>query len=113
MQLLVLLQEILHSYHYLKNFNLSIVAAIGAAAIYALSNERKQILLSVDYSVIVFFAAMFIVTSALWSSGTISMIMSYRKLRQFLGEYSKVLEFVSRFARILLESSCFKILIYL
>jgi Na+/H+ antiporter NhaD/arsenite permease-like protein len=69
--------EILHSYHYLKNFNLSIVAAIGAAAIYALSNERKQILLSVDYSVIVFFAAMFIVTSALWSSGAISMVLSY------------------------------------
>lgn len=37
----------------------------------------KTYLKKVDYSVLVFFAAMFVVTSALWSSGAISMIMSH------------------------------------
>jgi Na+/H+ antiporter NhaD/arsenite permease-like protein len=42
-----------------------------------LSKERREILYSVDYSVLVFFAAMFVFTYGLWSSGVISMIMSY------------------------------------
>jgi len=51
---------------------------LGAAALYLVSgNVRKDILRRVDYSVLVFFAAMFVVTSALWSSGAISMIISH------------------------------------
>jgi Na+/H+ antiporter NhaD/arsenite permease-like protein len=40
------------------NLSLSIIAMLGATALYALSKERREILVSVDYSVLVFFAAM-------------------------------------------------------
>lgn len=65
--------------HVLKvaDFGLSIVAMLGAAALYALSSERTQILKKVDYSVLVFFAAMFVVTSAMWQSGAISIITGW------------------------------------
>ena len=60
------------------NFSLSAVAMIGAAAIYALSGQRVAIMKSVDYSVLVFFGGMFVVTSALWSSGAVSLLfMNY------------------------------------
>jgi Na+/H+ antiporter NhaD/arsenite permease-like protein len=51
---------------------------LGAAAIYALSSQRREIMKSVDYSVLVFFGGMFVVTSALWSSGAVSLLfMNY------------------------------------
>jgi Na+/H+ antiporter NhaD/arsenite permease-like protein len=50
---------------------------LGAIALYTLSNnERREILYNVDYSVLVFFAAMFVFTAALWISGLIPDIMS-------------------------------------
>jgi Na+/H+ antiporter NhaD/arsenite permease-like protein len=49
---------------------------LGAVALYALSNERRELLYNVDYSVLVFFAAMFVFTAALWTSGLIPEIMS-------------------------------------
>jgi Na+/H+ antiporter NhaD/arsenite permease-like protein len=56
----------------------SVIALLGAGFLYLLSGtDRKEILRRVDYSVLVFFAAMFVVTSALWSSGAISMIISH------------------------------------
>lgn len=59
-------------------FSLSAVAMLGAAAIYALSSQWKEIVKSVDYSVLIFFAGMFVVTSALWSSGAVSLLfMNY------------------------------------
>jgi Na+/H+ antiporter NhaD/arsenite permease-like protein len=58
------------------DFNLSIVALLGATALYALSRDRIHIMKSVDYSVLIFFGAMFVVTSALWSSGAVSMIIT-------------------------------------
>jgi Na+/H+ antiporter NhaD/arsenite permease-like protein len=55
-----------------------VIALLGAAALYIVNGgNRKDILRGVDYSVLVFFAAMFVVTSALWSSGAISMITSH------------------------------------
>ncbi len=71
-----IISELLHFLH-IANVGLSVIALLGAAALYLVSSERKDILRRVDYSVLVFFAAMFVVTSALWSSGAISMIMSY------------------------------------
>ena len=54
------------------------IALLGAAALYLINGgNRIDILKNVDYSVLVFFAAMFVVTSALWSSDVISTIMSY------------------------------------
>jgi Na+/H+ antiporter NhaD/arsenite permease-like protein len=62
----------------IANFSLSAVAMLGAAAIYALSSQRVAIMKSVDYSVLVFFGGMFVVTSALWSSGAVSLLfMNY------------------------------------
>jgi Na+/H+ antiporter NhaD/arsenite permease-like protein len=63
--------------HATINLSLSIIVMLGATVLYALSKERKEILISVDYSVLVFFAAMFVFTYGLWSSGIISLILSY------------------------------------
>lgn len=73
-----ILSEFLHFFH-IANIGLSIVALLGAGMLYLVSgsNERKAILRGVDYSILIFFAAMFVVTSALWSSGAIPMIMSH------------------------------------
>ena len=73
------ISEFLRFFH-IANIGLSTVALLGAGVLYLVSgsnNERKEILRGVDYSVLVFFAAMFVVMSALWSSGVISMIMSH------------------------------------
>jgi Na+/H+ antiporter NhaD/arsenite permease-like protein len=56
------------------HLSLSAVGITGAAALYALSKHRMVILKSVNYSVLVFFASMFVVMSAMWSSGAISLI---------------------------------------
>ncbi|MDE1840377.1 MAG: anion permease [Thaumarchaeota archaeon] len=68
--------EVLRFLHVI-DIDISIVALIGAAVIYAASGQRYDILKSVNYTVLVFFAAMFVVTGALWSSGTISLFMKY------------------------------------
>ncbi len=71
-----IISEFLHLLH-IANVGLSVIALLGAGALYILSGkDRKDIFKNVDYSVLVFFAAMFVVTSALWSSGAISTIMS-------------------------------------
>lgn len=70
------ISEILHFIH-ITMFSLSIITMLGAAALYALSSDRREIIKNVDYSVLVFFAAMFVFTSALWSSGAVPMIMEY------------------------------------
>ena len=70
------LSEILHMLK-IADFSLSVVAMLGAAVLYAVSSERTQILKSVDYSVLVFFGAMFVLTSAMWSSGAISIITGW------------------------------------
>ncbi|MDE1815557.1 MAG: hypothetical protein KGI11_03240 [Thaumarchaeota archaeon] len=59
----------------IADLNLSLIALSGAAVLYVLSRDRKEIIQNVDYSVLVFFAAMFIVTAAVWSSGAIPMLI--------------------------------------
>jgi Na+/H+ antiporter NhaD/arsenite permease-like protein len=59
------------------DLSLSVVAMLGAAGLYAISSERTQILKAVDYSVLVFFAAMFVVTTSMWSSGAVSIITGW------------------------------------
>jgi Na+/H+ antiporter NhaD/arsenite permease-like protein len=72
-----IISEFLHLLH-VANIGLSVIALLGAGILYLLSGkDRKDIIKSIDYSVLVFFVAMFIVTSALWSSGGISLIMSH------------------------------------
>jgi Na+/H+ antiporter NhaD/arsenite permease-like protein len=68
--------EVLHFLH-VFDISISIVALIGAAVLYATSGQRYEMLKSVNYTVLVFFVAMFVVTSALWSSGAISLFMKY------------------------------------
>jgi len=67
---------LLHVYK-VADFSISIVAMLGAAALYALSSERTQLLRNVDYSVLVFFAAKFVVTSSMWQSGAVSIITGW------------------------------------
>jgi len=72
-----IISEFLHFLH-IANIGLSVIALLGAGTLYLVNGgNRKDILRRVDYSVLVFFAAMFVVTYALWSSGAISMIMSH------------------------------------
>jgi Na+/H+ antiporter NhaD/arsenite permease-like protein len=68
-----IISDVLHFLGIL-NFSLSAVAMIGATAIYAVSNQRTQILKMVDYSALVFFVGLFVFTSALWSSGAVSIL---------------------------------------
>jgi Na+/H+ antiporter NhaD/arsenite permease-like protein len=72
-----IIAEVIHLFFNVATFSISIIAAFGATALYAVSKERRQILFDVDYSVLVFFAAMFVFTSGLWSSGMVSMIISH------------------------------------
>jgi Na+/H+ antiporter NhaD/arsenite permease-like protein len=66
--------EVLHFLHIFE-INLSIVALLGAATIYAVSRSRYEILQNVNYRILVLFVAMFIVTSALWTSGAVDLFL--------------------------------------
>ncbi|HEU5487554.1 MAG TPA: SLC13 family permease, partial [Candidatus Nitrosotalea sp.] len=68
--------EILPFVH-LAEVPISLVAMTGAAVLYAASSQRREIVKKVDYTVLVFFVAMFVVTAALWDSGAISLFMKY------------------------------------
>ena len=68
--------EILHFVH-LAEVPISLVAMAGAAVLYATSSQRREIIKKVDYTVLVFFVAMFVVTAALWDSGAISLFIKY------------------------------------
>lgn len=72
-----IISEILQFAFHIAGLSLSVIAMLGATALYALSSERRNILVSVDFSVLVFFAAMFVFTYGLWSSGIISLAISY------------------------------------
>lgn len=56
---------------------ISLVAMAGAISLYSLSGRRQDIAKGVDYKVLIFFAAMFVVTTALWSSGAVSLFMKH------------------------------------
>lgn len=66
--------EVLKFMH-VADISLSLIAISGAAVLYAVSRDRREIMQNVDYPVLVFFAAMFVVTAAVWSSGAIPMII--------------------------------------
>jgi Na+/H+ antiporter NhaD/arsenite permease-like protein len=72
-----IISDIIQFAFHIANLSLSIIAMLGATALYALGKERREILVSVDYSVLVFFAAMFVFTYGLWSSGIISLVISH------------------------------------
>ena len=65
------------AYHTKANLSLSTIALLGATALYALAKERMEILVTVDYSVLVFFAAMFVFTYGLWTSGFVQVVLSH------------------------------------
>src|SRR3989442_15973137 len=67
-----IVSEVLH-FLGIADFSLSAVAMLGAAALYALSSQRSEIIKSVDYSVLIFFGRMFEITSSLWSPSAVSM----------------------------------------
>jgi Na+/H+ antiporter NhaD/arsenite permease-like protein len=56
------------------HFSIGAIALLGASCMYAFNRQRREILKSLDYPIIVFFVAMFVVTSALWSSGALSIL---------------------------------------
>jgi Na+/H+ antiporter NhaD/arsenite permease-like protein len=72
-----IISETIQFAFHIASLSLSVIAMLGATALYALSSQRRNILVSVDYSVLVFFAAMFVFTSGLWSSGIISLAISH------------------------------------
>jgi Na+/H+ antiporter NhaD/arsenite permease-like protein len=58
-------------------FSISIITIMGATILYAMSKERTELIKNIDYSILVFFAAMFVFTTGLWTSGLISEILTY------------------------------------
>ena len=71
------ISEVLQFLFHVVYFSISVVAVLGATALYAFSRERRELMYNVNYSVLVFFAAMFVFTSALWISGLIPEIMMH------------------------------------
>jgi Na+/H+ antiporter NhaD/arsenite permease-like protein len=71
------ISEILQFLLHVVYFSISVIAVLGATTLYASSSERRELLYNVNYSVLVFFAAMFVFTSSLWTSGLISDIMTH------------------------------------
>jgi Na+/H+ antiporter NhaD/arsenite permease-like protein len=72
-----IISEVVSYFYNIRSLSISIIAMFGATALYAFSKERREILYSVNYSVLVFFAAMFVFTYGLWSSGVIPGIITY------------------------------------
>jgi Na+/H+ antiporter NhaD/arsenite permease-like protein len=60
-----------------RGFSISVITITGATMLYTISKERTELIKSIDYSVLIFFAAMFVFTAGLWTSGLISEILSY------------------------------------
>ena len=71
------ISEVLQFLFHVVYFSISVIAVLGATALYAFSTERRKLMYNVNYSVLVFFAAMFVFTSALWTSGLIPEIMMH------------------------------------
>ena len=71
--------EILQFLNYFSDRGLStgLITILGAIVLYTVSKERAELIKSVDYSVLIFFAAMFVFTAGLWTSGLISEIISF------------------------------------
>ena len=68
------ISEVLHFLHIFE-IKLSVVALMGAVTIYAISRSRYEIIKNVNYRILVLFVAMFVVTSALWSSGAVDLFL--------------------------------------
>src|SRR5918996_829977 len=58
-------------------YSISTITIMGATILHALSKERTELIKSIDYSILIFFAAMFVFTAGVWTSGLISEILSY------------------------------------
>ena len=71
------ISEVLQFLFHVVYFSISVIAVLGATALYAFSRERRELMYNVNYSVLVCFAAMFVFTSALWTSGLIPEIMMH------------------------------------
>ena len=71
------ISEVLQFLFHVVYFSISVIAVLGATALYAFSRERRELMYNVNYPVLVFFAAMFVFTSALWTSGLIPEIMMH------------------------------------
>ena len=71
------ISEALQFLYHVVYFSISVIAVLGATALYAFSRERRELLYKVNYSVLIFFAAMFVFTSALWTSGLIPEILMH------------------------------------
>ena len=71
------ISEILQFLLHIAYFSIGVIAVLGSTTLYAFSSERRKLLYEVNYSVLIFFAAMFVFTYALWTSGLISDIVTH------------------------------------
>ena len=62
-----------------RGFSISVITITGATILYTISKERTELIKSIDYSVLIFFAAMFVFTAGLLdkdiNTNSISIIM--------------------------------------
>jgi Na+/H+ antiporter NhaD/arsenite permease-like protein len=63
--------------------SLTLVALVSGGLVYCLSSRRKEIFLKLDWSILVFFASMFVLMGGVWDSGVGPTVL------QFFGEPSR------------------------
>jgi Na+/H+ antiporter NhaD/arsenite permease-like protein len=64
---------------------LSAVALAGALPILLFSPRRWHVLRSIDWSTLVFFAAMFVLMASVWQTGALQLALKRRSLAGQLG----------------------------
>lgn len=78
--------------HFDMNFNH--VALVGGAALFAASPKRKEVIKGINWTIIIFFIAMFIVMDALWKSGVINLFASALPVLTHSSSLSSILNII-------------------
>lgn len=71
-----LLNDLLGAFGMTHTEHLGVIAFLASVPLYAVAEEKRELLQSVDWSTIVFFVSMFIVMDGLWQSGAAELIFS-------------------------------------
>ncbi|HLI46940.1 MAG TPA: SLC13 family permease, partial [Geobacterales bacterium] len=58
-------------------FQISEISLIGALILLALSNKRRELILRLDWSVLLLFASLFVLIQGVWNGGVIAFFASY------------------------------------
>ena len=62
---------------YVTELNFGTVALLGSAILYTFSSRRREIIRGINWSIVLFFIAMFIVMQSIWNAGLVTRLASY------------------------------------